>query len=105
MRLAASGALALQLFFAVSVDAGTRDGFWWVRQPESTKIVYVLGSIDRTMLTGSIDPTLKHDVVGTPQMAEIVAQVDRVYARPAARSMLVQEAIAFALYQISQAER
>lgn len=91
------------LLFAVSADAETRDGFWWVRQDQATKIYYVLGSVDRTMLTGSIDPTLKHDVVGSPQMGEIVAQLDRIYTRPASRPMLVQEAIALGLYQISQA--
>jgi hypothetical protein len=91
------------LFLAVSVEAETRDGFWWARQDQTAKIYYVLGSVDRTMLTPSIDPTLKHDVVGSPRMAEIVAEVDRVYARPAARTMLVQEAIALGLYQISQA--
>jgi hypothetical protein len=93
---------ALCVLVAISVEAETRDGFWWVRQDQNTKILYVLGSVDRTMLTGSIDDGLKRSVVGTPRMDEIVAQVDRVYSRQEARPMLVQEAIAVALYEIAQ---
>jgi hypothetical protein len=76
-----------------------------VRQADTDKVYYVLGAIDRTMLTGSIDDKLKREVVGTPPMARVVSELDRIYSAPAARRMLVQEALPLALYQIAQSAR
>lgn len=87
---------------AASVKAETRDGFWWVRQSDTDKIYYVLGAIDRTMLTGSINDKLKREVVGTPQMSRVVSELDRIYSVPASRRMLVQMALPMALYEIAQ---
>src|SRR5262249_52135389 len=93
----------------VSVQAETRDGYWWARQSETVKLAYVLGSIDRTMLTGSVDPKINHDIVDTPHIKQIVARIDSLYATcrdlPFApdidcKAVLVQKMLAVALIAI-----
>ncbi|SRR6266498_3972096 len=94
--------LVLALVLAASAYADTRDGNWWVKQSPTVKLAYVLGSIDRTMMTGSIDSELKHDIIGTPEIGEIVARLDALYYRADSRSVLVQQMMAVALMQIAQ---
>lgn len=90
------------LILVVSAYADTRDGNWWVRQNETVKLAYVLGSIDRTMMTGSVDPDLKHEIVGTPAIGEIVSRLDALYYREDSRSVSVQGMLPLALMQIAQ---
>jgi hypothetical protein len=94
--------ICLLLLFSVSVHAETRDGNWWLKQDYVTKLAYVCGSVDRTMVTASIDPTFKANVVGPPEMGEIVAHLDALYYRPERRGELVQTMLAMAIYEISQ---
>jgi hypothetical protein len=106
-RLGIVGLISLVVFAAgiASLHAETRDGNWWVRQSQTVKLAYVLGSIDRTMLTGGIDNDVKHNIIGSPEIGEIVLRLDALYYRADSRSTLVQQMIATALKQIAESPK